>query len=98
MTYLFGIVAGACLYVCRLSLFNFEKHASAGRSIAKNDKETQKAIHQSCLSNLFFDIQARKLGPRRIEETELTLPLPIQFICPLILILIFPFPTFPHFK
>ena len=43
-TYLFGIVAGACLYVCRLSLFNFEKHARAGKSIAKNDNETQKAI------------------------------------------------------
>lgn len=41
---MFGIAAGACLYVCLLSLFNFEKHARAGSNIAKNDRETQKAI------------------------------------------------------
>jgi hypothetical protein len=65
-TYLFGIVAGACLYVCRLSLFNFEKHARAGNNIAKNESETQKAIisfSQSlykCPSSK-LDVQAQRL-------------------------------------
>lgn len=57
-TYLFGIVAGACRYVCRLSLFSFEKQAIAGRSIAKNDNATQKATGQLLLN-------LRKLGDVR---------------------------------
>ena len=79
-TYLLGIVAGACLYVCRLSLFNFEKHAKAGSNIAKNESETQKAMINPIPLSL------------ECPSSKLTFSLPIQFICPLILI--FPFPTF----
>jgi hypothetical protein len=57
-TYLFGMVAGACRYVCRLSLLSFEKQAIAGRSIAKNDNATQKAKGQLLLNlHKFGDVR-----------------------------------------
>jgi len=67
-TYLLGIVAGACLYVCRLSLFNFEKHAKAGSNIAKNDRETQKAI----ISPFHISLSMFELGPRRRDSLFLS--------------------------
>jgi hypothetical protein len=72
-TYLFGIVAGACLYVCRLSLFNFEKHARAGNNIAKNESETQKAII-SLSSSLFISSELEARCPSSKPKTHSSSP------------------------